>query len=271
MIEQNEWYGTSFQVKAQKKLEKEHKWISHQAGLLSQGRTLLFFDAVNYPLVRVELMVSKFYRVLVSGKKKLLGKLTKQLQEDNFSVNEGIHIYFGEASHIKEKTTILREERNFPQGWHLETIDISTASSIIRKIQQLYSASGISPLPGSFIKGEFNRCKTFVLFDEAKNIMGCSTVQDLSGVKNPYSNRWNESIMIVGLCLDKNARGMGLSSLLNAECLLYGINHYNAHYVYELIESGNTPSFRMSERCGLTLDETEGFAFVADVKNIFNA
>lgn len=269
MTQQNGWYGTPFQIRAQKTLEEEHDWIASQTGLLSQGRTLLFFDAANYPLEWVKTVVNKFCRVLVSGRKSDLGKLVSQMREDDFEVDDGIHIYFGEAPRVTEKISLVCDEKRFPEGWNLKKIDSSTNSEVIKEIQNLYSVSGLSPLPGSFIKGETERCTTFVLFDEVKSVMGCATVQDLSEVDNLYSDRWNESVMIVGLCLHKNARGMGLSSLLNAECLLYGINHYGARYVYELIESGNVASFRMSERCGLVLDKEEGFAFIADVSDFF--
>jgi hypothetical protein len=254
-----EWCGDAAEVRAQQQLARESAWLSTQPRLLSQGRTLLVFDGHRFGHQSLGSLVKKFRRMLIHARRPQLPEISDAMRGIGAGVDDRLQLVRGEKPRVLDKLSRLDYGRRLPPGWTLEGLDASSPAALVSTLQQLYLSSGITPLPGGFIRGVGVQAHTLVLYDERKDVVGCATVQSLSGCDSAF----DAAAMVLGVCLRSDARGRGLSLPLNGAALTYGIEKFDACRVYELIEEGNRPSLRMNEACGLEPDNTDGFVFAS--------
>jgi hypothetical protein len=254
-----EWCGDPEEVRAQQSLASARPWLAAQKRLLSQGRTLLVFDGHGFDPPLLTSLVEKFGRVLVHAKASGLPRVSEALRADGAEVNELLHLVCGERARVLERVEAIVGSRGLPPGWTFGGVDTAAPSKLVKSIQSLHRETGVTPLPGGFVRGEGVEAHTVVLYDARGATAGCATVQNLSGRDSSFDG----AAMVLGVCLRADARGRGLSPLLNGLALSHGLREFDAARVYELIEEGNLPSLRMNEACGLETIHTDGFVFAS--------
>lgn len=167
-------------------------------------------------------------------------------------------LFEGDIVDLLPRIRSVQQNSSWPPGWSLTWVDRETKREDITKIQDLQKLSGLSPLPGPFIRGLQTPVSTAVLSNGAGEILGSAVIQDLS----PTAARYHCAAMLLCNCLRSDVRGRGFAHLLTAARLTCAVDRYGTRKFYAEVATGNVPSLRVMRRWGLSPHPSEGFILV---------
>lgn len=123
--------------------------------------------------------------------------------------------------------------------------------AFLAALRAMMSENGIVPFSSGMLAGTIGGASALAaLQDDAGRIAACAYAYFPHNRHSPHHRcAWGGLVAV-----DPAFRGLGLGSRVNAMMTRKAVTEMGAETLYELVSEGNTPSRRMVERCGLTLD-----------------
>lgn len=124
-------------------------------------------------------------------------------------------------------------------------------AAFLEALRAMMSENGIVPFSSAMLAGRVGGPSALAaLQDRAGRIAACAFAYFPHNRHSPHAHTaWGGLVAV-----DPAFRGRGLGTRVNAMMLRKAIADMGAGAIYELVSEGNTPSRRMVEGCGLTLD-----------------
>ena len=132
-----------------------------------------------------------------------------------------------------------------PVGMH-----VPADAPIVRRVQRILAANGISPFSASMLVGELVPATTIALANSDGAIVATAHAY------HPHNNfsRFHDAAWGGLVAVAKSQRGKKLGNYVNAMMVRAAFDRLDAGLIYELASATNLPSRRMIKSCGLKLD-----------------
>jgi GNAT superfamily N-acetyltransferase len=270
-------FGDPAAIRVQRVLFAARGWIGEQERMVSHGHALLLLHAQRFSEDKLEAWVRCFERILAHAPRSEMPSLVETLRAVGARAGDDLALYAAAASDVRAAAAGLERARPLPRGWMLAEIPEGASPEAVRAVQEIQAASGVTPLPGWYLRGADGRAVTLVLRDGAGAVVGAATAcvalgpgeaapgggqLDLlngSGAgKGEGGDLPSFTGMPVSLCIRPDARGQGHAPVLGGAALRAACERFGLRRFYAVIGARDEAAIRVATRCGFTPHPTEG-------------
>lgn len=259
-----EFFGSANQIRVQKRLRDRQPWIAATPAVSNGGRILHFVEPDRLGWNRVAELVNEdrlagFPSVIrdevVGAIRARLGPHWRMLSWNAF---------LGPADRVRPACERLIEAVDLPAGWRIEVLE-RPDNDRIAAIQALNEATGVSPYPAYYSRGEAVPIVTVCISDEAGELAATASAT----LRYHPESRLAGHVFAGMVSVSPAHRRQGLGRLANALVLVESHNRFGWTVAKEHVAADNAASQAMVEACGLdngagrvslvAIDSDEGF------------
>ena len=245
-----EFVGTDRQIDIQRKMRDRQSWIAETPGVANGGRVLAFDDPDKVGWDKVtELTQADNMAVFPQfSEEAIVAKIRRHL---------GPHwktpvwqLYLGGPGRVLDASRAIIEAHDLPQGWRIEAHE-RPSNDQIDAVQALNMATGITPYPAFFSRGEAGAIVTACINDAD----GALVATAAAVMRYHRASRLGGYLFVGMVSVTVAQQGKGLGKLVNAVVLVKSHKRLSWIGVMEQVAPDNAASRAMIEACGLMRDE----------------
>lgn len=259
-----EFFGSANQIRVQKRLRDRQPWIATTPAVSNGGRILHFVEPDRLGWNRVAELANEdrlagFPCVI---RDEVVGAIRARLGPHWRILSW--NAFLGPADRVRPVCERLIETVDLPAGWRIEVLERPDEDRIAA-IQALNAATGVSPYPAYYSRGEAVPIVTVCISDGSGELAATASA----------AQRYHPESRLAGhvfagmVSVSPAHRRQGLGRLANAVALVESHARFGWTMAKEHVAADNAASQAMVEACGLgngegrvslvALDSDEGF------------
>ncbi|MEZ4302442.1 MAG: hypothetical protein R3B70_46370 [Polyangiaceae bacterium] len=195
-------------------------------------------------------------RLLVHADRRSSGEIASRLTELGYRVSTPLALMIGTARSVLQACRRKGAPKDLHDRVGLVRIGPRSPPELVRGIQLLQDASGITPLPGWYMRGVELPVVTLAIVDSRGAPIGAGSIQTIGS-----GGEGELTAMGLAICVSAPHRGIGLGTWLNRQLLITAVVELGAGFLQEIIDDPASGSRRMNQRCGLVEDVRSHYLF----------
>lgn len=248
-------FGHQRLVRAQLQLHAERTRLRTIPDAFEQGRTFGLLHVRPSELAE-RVRASGFpARLLLHARRRCSEELIPRLAALGYRVAPPLTLMTGAAAPVLAACLRIFRDGRLEDGLRFVPIGSHSPAALVRALQELQAASGVTALPGWYLRGLELPVSTVAVVEPHGACIGVGSIQCIGRAGGALS------AMGLGICLSQKHRGSGLGTLLNSHLLTAGLTRFESERVHEIVEDPAGGSRRMNERCGLVADPEWHYLF----------
>lgn len=251
-----ELFGDGRLIATQLALHTDRMWLRRLPDTFEQGRTFGFLNVDPSTLATRIVSARLPRRILVHTQADRSNEISRLLQEFGYTPLAPLTLMTGATPDVLPCCLRNIDAIGLQKGMSLVHIDGRSSRGLVRELQALQSTSGVTPLPGWFMRGVELSVLTLAILDSHGTPIGTGSIESIGGI-----GRHASAAMGLAICVSSSHRGRGFGTLLNSRLLATGLPKFNAEFIQEIVDDVAGSSQRMNERCGLRADKNSHYLF----------